>query len=189
MYLSTPGRGRQDLAAPSNPHTVSVPVKPERSGVASCFARDSERATDVGSPRFPRNGIGLAATPPGNSDGWRDCLRVRATLHTYSARNTLLLLAQAEERGINLTHVAGFKAWLRLDRCARRGETALKVFAPLPQGAASERERGDAGPGKPDKEEHAPPLRFRLASVFDTLSRDRWEEHRGSRAAGCLLAG
>lgn len=26
-------------------------------------------------------------------------------------------------------------------------------------------------------------------ALFDTLSRDRWEEHRGSRAAGCLLAG
>jgi hypothetical protein len=30
---------------------------------------------------------------------------------------------------------------------------------------------------------------FRAVPVFDTLSRDRWEEHRGSRAAGCMLAG
>jgi hypothetical protein len=30
---------------------------------------------------------------------------------------------------------------------------------------------------------------FLLVAVFDTLSRDRWEEHRGSRAAGSLLAG
>jgi hypothetical protein len=109
------------------------------------------------------------------SDGWRDWLRVRATLHTYGARNTLLLLAQAEERGIELTHVAGFKAWLRLQRCVRRGETALKVFAPLPQrSAAAARERDDVAPRQPDKDEgpESRRLRCRLASVFDTLSRD-----------------
>jgi hypothetical protein len=30
---------------------------------------------------------------------------------------------------------------------------------------------------------------FAYRAVYDTLSRDRWEEYRGSRAAGCLLAG
>ena len=42
------------------------------------------------------------------SDGWQAWLRTRATLHSYSANNTLLLLAQALERGFEPTHVAGF---------------------------------------------------------------------------------
>jgi hypothetical protein len=32
-------------------------------------------------------------------------------------------------------------------------------------------------------------LFFDLVYVFDTLSRDRWEEHRGSRCSRRLLAG
>ena len=43
------------------------------------------------------------------SDGWRRWLRTRATLHGYSAKNTLLIAHQAWARGMSPTHVAGFR--------------------------------------------------------------------------------
>ncbi len=104
------------------------------------------------------------------SDGWRGWLRTRATLHSYSANNTLLLLAQALERGFEPTHVAGFRAWLRLGRCVRKGERGLKVFAPMPtrrRDADEEDQDQEAGQRQQPRR-----MRFGLATVFDTLSRD-----------------
>jgi antirestriction protein ArdC len=65
------------------------------------------------------------------SEGWRRWLRARATFHSYSLRNTLLIAQQAEERGFTATHVAGFRAWLSLDRCVRKGERGLRILAPM----------------------------------------------------------
>ena len=65
------------------------------------------------------------------SEGWRRWLRARATFHGYSLRNTLLIAQQAEERGFAATHVAGFRAWLSLDRCVRKGERGLRILAPM----------------------------------------------------------
>ena len=74
-----------------------------------------------------------------SSDGWRGWLRTRAALHHYSANNTLLIWAQALERGFEPTYVAGFKAWLGLDPTAevvgpadrvadRRGKGAQRLI-------------------------------------------------------------
>ena len=63
------------------------------------------------------------------SDGWRRWLTTRSVLHGYSLTNTLLIAQQAHARGIEPTYVAGFKAWLRLGRCVRRGETGLRIWA------------------------------------------------------------
>jgi len=97
------------------------------------------------------------------SDGWKRWLRARSVLHGYSFHNTLLIAQQAHARGIEPTHVAGFKAWLRLGRCVRKGEAALRVWAPM-----RIKQRDEDGE---DTGERA--LRFRLAAVFDTLSRYR----------------
>jgi hypothetical protein len=75
--------------------------------------------------------------------------------------------------------VAGFKAWLKLGRSVRKGECGIAILAPV-----RVKERDSAG-----EETGETRVFFRTAYVFDTLSRDRWEEHRGSRAAGSLLAG
>jgi len=64
-----------------------------------------------------------------SSDGWKRWLKTRAVLHGYSAHNTLLIAQQAHERGIDPTHVAGFKTWLRLGRCVRQGERGLRIWA------------------------------------------------------------
>jgi hypothetical protein len=66
------------------------------------------------------------------SDGWQRWVRARALFHDYSLRNCLLLAAQCRERGIDARRVAGFRAWLRLGRCVRKGEKGLVVLAPIP---------------------------------------------------------
>jgi len=112
-----------------------------------------------------------------SSDGWRGWLRTRAALHRYSANNTLLIWGQALERGFEPTYVAGFKAWLGLGRCVRKGETGLKVFAPMPvrnrDSDDQEKTPARAGGAKKDGETEPRRMRFRLSSVFDTLSRAR----------------
>ena len=102
-----------------------------------------------------------------STDGWRGWLRTRSVLHGYSANNTLLLWAQTQERDMPLTHVAGFKAWLRLGRCVRKGERGLKVFAPMPIPKRKEKEAKAQPTGSHSREEERPRMRFRLSSVFE----------------------
>ena len=61
------------------------------------------------------------------SDGWQRWLRTRSRFHHYSLRNTLLIAFQCP----HATHVAGFRKWLELGRCVRKGETAIRIFAPI----------------------------------------------------------
>jgi hypothetical protein len=61
----------------------------------------------------------------------------------------------------------------------------MRIFAPCPPSEAKLKAWRDAGADPAEK----PRTFFRLTAVYDTLSRDRWEERRGSRAAGSLLAG
>lgn len=85
------------------------------------------------------------------SDGWKRWLKTRATLHnSYSANNTLLIAHQAFIRGIEPTYVAGFRAWLSLGRCVRKGEKGLTIWADARQGARRRerrRRRRDRGGG------------------------------------------
>ena len=88
-------------------------------------------------------------------------------LHGYSAHNTLLIAQQAHARGIEPTYVAGFKAWLRLGRCVRRGERGLRVWAPMQIKKLDEHGQ--------ETDERA--LRFRLAAVFNELASEKLPEH------------
>ena len=96
------------------------------------------------------------------SDGWRRWLHVRATLHAYSANNTLLIASQAWARGITPTHVAGFRAWLKLGRCVRKGERGLSIWAPMRVKARDE----------DDEESGEKKTVFRVAKVFDVSQTD-----------------
>jgi len=96
------------------------------------------------------------------SEGWRRWLQTRATLHAYSANNTLLIAQQAHERGIDPTHVAGFKAWLRLGRCVRKGERGLRIWAPM-RLKAREQDGEETGERR---------VGFRTTSVFDVSQTD-----------------
>jgi antirestriction protein ArdC len=91
------------------------------------------------------------------SEGWQRWLRTRSRFHRYSLRNTLLIAFQCP----HATHVAGFRQWLELGRCVRKGEKGIRIFAPVRYRHRSETEQTD-------EQEREPQLvGFRLAAVFD----------------------
>jgi hypothetical protein len=108
-----------------------------------------------------------------SSDGWRVYLEARARFRSYSARNVLLILAQHP----TATRVAGFRAWLDLGWCVTKGSTAIRIWAPCPPSKRQLQAWRDAG-ADPDAK---PRTGWRLASVFDTLSRV-WSEDVPVRA-------
>ena len=61
------------------------------------------------------------------SDGFKAWLSARAKFHTYSFNNTLLIIWQKGDA----TRVASAKVWKELGRHIVKGETSLKVFAPI----------------------------------------------------------
>jgi hypothetical protein len=112
-----------------------------------------------------------------SSDGWRAYLNARARFRSYSARNVLLILEQHP----TATRVAGFRAWLDLGCCVTKGSTAIRIWAPCPPSKRQLKAWRDAG-ADPDNK---PRTGWRLASVFDTLSRD-CVRRRGVRCGlGC----
>jgi len=102
-----------------------------------------------------------------SSNGWRAWLTTRATFHGYSLGNQLLIAMQRP----TATKVAGFKAWLKLGYCVSRGETAIRIWAPCPP-SRKQLERWQQSGTDPDQR---PRMFFKLAAVFDTLSRV-WSE-------------
>lgn len=92
------------------------------------------------------------------SDGWQQWLRTRSRFHRYSLNNTLLIALQCP----GATHVAGFRKWLDLGRCVRKGEKAIRIFAPVRYRRAADSDEQPAGT------ENEPRVTgFRLACVFD----------------------
>lgn len=108
-----------------------------------------------------------------SGEAWTAMLRVTAKLHGYSARNVMLLWAQAERRGASLTAVAGFRTWLSLGRAVRKGERGYRVLAPVrrrltEEEAAKAGSRAYDGDGRP-----ATAVRgFRVEHVFDISQTD-----------------
>jgi antirestriction protein ArdC len=93
------------------------------------------------------------------SEGWGRWLRVRRHFHTYSIHNQLLIAFQNPDA----TRVAGFRAWLKIGYCVRKGEHAIRIWAPMPpskKALAAWRKAGSS----PDER---PRTYFRLMPVFD----------------------
>jgi len=86
--------------------------------------RDDRRRAD-------RERLKQAAEELLSSEGWQRWVRTRASFHAYSAGNCMLLALQCHQRGIEPQHIAGFRAWLNLGRCVRKGEAALRILAPI----------------------------------------------------------
>ncbi len=114
--------------------------------------RDARRRAD-------RERIEHAARALLTTDGWRRWIRVRATngLSRYSLRNQLLIAIDCHTRGITPTYVAGFRAFLALNRCVRTGEKAIRILAPL-----AVKQRDDVGGETGEKR-----VFFRTVPVFD----------------------
>ena len=93
-----------------------------------------------------------------SSEGWQRWVKVRATngLVRYSFGNQLLIALQRPDA----TYVAGFRTFLQLNRCVRKGEKAIRILAPM---SVRAREDGESGP---DGQEQRRTV-FRAVSVFD----------------------
>jgi hypothetical protein len=87
--------------------------------------RDARRKAD-------RERIEKAARDLLTSEGWQRWIRVRSTngLSRYSLNNQLILAIEAYRRGFTPTYVAGFRAWLQLNRVCRKGE-GIRILAPV----------------------------------------------------------
>jgi N-terminal domain of anti-restriction factor ArdC len=60
------------------------------------------------------------------SDGWERWVRTRRAFRRYSLNNQLLIALQRPDA----TRVAGFRAWLRPNRCVRKGEKGIGSSPP-----------------------------------------------------------
>lgn len=93
-----------------------------------------------------------------DSDGWMRWVTVRSRngLSRYSFGNQLLIAMQCPEA----TYVAGFKAFLELERCVRKGERAIRILAPMTiKTKDAEKAEGQDGDGRR--------VVFRAVPVFD----------------------
>ncbi len=95
-----------------------------------------------------------------SSDGWHRWLTTRARFTSYSPMNQLLVALAMP----GATRVAGFKAWLNLGYCVRRGEKAvIRIWMPLPPSKKQLHDWRAAGSDPHDK----PRTRFKLGPVWD----------------------
>lgn len=94
------------------------------------------------------------------SDGWQAWIRVRSAngLARYSVGNLMLIAMQT---GGTATFVAGFRAWLDLDRCVMKGEKAIRILAPMPV------KTGDVAKDAPDGADQEVRVLFKSVPVFD----------------------
>ena len=111
--------------------------------------------------RADRDRLEQAARALLSSEGWQRWVRVRSTngLARYSFHNQLLIAMQRPDA----SYVAGFRAFLGLNRCVRKGERAIRILAPMsvrPRGAQQADVNVDAE-GEPRR------IVFRAVSVFD----------------------
>jgi hypothetical protein len=101
------------------------------------------------------------------SEGWQRWVRVRSRngLARYSFGNQLLIATQRPDS----TYVAGFRAFLELNRCVRKGERAIRILAPM---GIRDREK-DAHEEQAKRESEQPARTvFRAVPVFDVSQTD-----------------
>jgi hypothetical protein len=119
--------------------------------------RDERRKAD-------RERIEHAARALLSSDGWERWIRVRANngLSRYSIGNQMVIAIECHARGITPTYVAGFRAFLDLNRCVRKGEKAIHILAPV-----AIKRRDEHGEESGEKK-----VFFRTVPVFDVSMTD-----------------
>ncbi len=102
-----------------------------------------------------------------SSEGWQRWVRVRSTngLSRYSFGNQLLIAMQCPDA----SYVAGFRAFLQLNRCVRKGERAIRILAPM---SVRTRENGTEGCNGGEDGEQQRRTVFRAVAVFDVSQTD-----------------
>jgi antirestriction protein ArdC len=93
-----------------------------------------------------------------SSEGWARGVRARARngLARYSLHNQLLIAHQRPDA----TYVYGFRAWIELGYCVRKGERAIRILAP--QTVRLHDEHADS-----EHDQAETRLFFRVVPVFD----------------------
>jgi N-terminal domain of anti-restriction factor ArdC len=119
--------------------------------------RDARRKAD-------RDRLEQAARALLTTDGWQRWIKVRASngLSRYSVSNQWLIAIECHARGITPTYVAGFRAFLDLNRYVRKGEKAIRILAPVPV-----KQRDEHGEETSEKK-----VFFRTVPVFDVSMTD-----------------
>jgi hypothetical protein len=125
---------------------------------------DAERAERR---QADRDRLEQAARALLSSEGWQRWVRVRSTngLSRYSFGNQLLIAMQRPDA----TYVAGFRAFLELNRCVRKGERAIRILAPMSlrdRDKEADKAEGSKGGEQPRR------TVFRAVSVFDVSQTD-----------------
>lgn len=94
----------------------------------------------------------------------------------YSLRNQMLLLAQAEERGMSLRDVDTFNGWRQRGQQVRRGEQGLRIVRPVgldnDKDTESESDHDERDRSTGHEQDEAPRVRFRFMAVFDISQTD-----------------
>lgn len=90
------------------------------------------------------------------SDTFKAYLDTQARFHNYSWGNTWMIYSQRPDA----ERVAGFKTWLTLGRCVRKGEKGIAIFAPM---------RFKKENTKGESEDR---IAFRVVHVFDISQTD-----------------
>jgi antirestriction protein ArdC len=93
-----------------------------------------------------------------SSEGWRQWLRTRASFHSYSLGNQLLIAMQHP----TAIRVAGFRKWLELGYCVRKGQKSIRIWAPCPP----TRRQIEAWQTSGAKPQERPRTFFKLTAVF-----------------------
>jgi hypothetical protein len=97
------------------------------------------------------------------SEGWQRWVRARSMFRRYSAHNCMLIALDFHLRGIDPEPVAGFRTWLKLGRCVRKGEHGIRIAARV----APKNESGAEGPEHDHTEEpERRPVTFTTVAVF-----------------------
>ena len=107
------------------------------------------------------------------SEKYMEYLKSMSQFHRYSTRNTLLIHLQNP----TATRVASFKAWdEKFNRHVKKGETGLRIFAPIKTKVKEEFDKIDPDTKAPmldangkviTEELESESLRFKLVPVFD----------------------
>ena len=123
--------------------------------MAKCALTDDDRAERR---ENERRLVKHAVEQLRSSEGWQAWLTARSRFHGYSLHNQLLIALQHP----TAMRVAGYKAWLALGYCVRRGESAIRIWAPCPpsQKLTERWKQSGADPAE------QPRMFFRLAAVF-----------------------
>ena len=98
------------------------------------------------------------------SGSFSDYLKIMSRFHTYSVRNTLLILMANP----NATLVAGYKAWSRnFNRYVKKGERGIPIFAYTPSKQTVEKELTDSSGKITVKKEEVIVPAYKVVYVFD----------------------